>query len=108
MNKGQLIEAVAARLGMTQNEARETVDAVLDEICKTIVSREKVTLTGLGVFSVVNEAARAARNPKTGARLEIPARDVVKFKPGIGLTEHVRGLRQPAEDGSIVRKLPRS
>jgi DNA-binding protein HU-beta len=50
---------------------------------------DSVTLIGFGTFSVSKRAARKGRNPQTGAEINIPAKNVVKFKPGKGLSEAV-------------------
>ena len=46
---------------------------------------ERLTLTGLGTFSVQQKAARVGRNPRTGAAVKIPPRKAVKFRPTIEL-----------------------
>jgi DNA-binding protein HU-beta len=52
-----------------------------------VAAGEKVTLIGFGTFSVSKRAAREGRNPQTGKAMKIPAKKVVKFKPGSKLAE---------------------
>ena len=70
------------------------IEKVLDEFVKitqnTLKSGDKVSLTGLGSFTPKEKAARTARNPKTGAAVQVPAKKVVKFKPGKELIEVLR------------------
>lgn len=82
--KAQLVEAIAAR-GTTKAAAAAAVDAVLGEVAAALVAGERVTLTGFGTFEAVVRPARIARNPRTGASVEVPAATVVRFHPGAGL-----------------------
>ena len=90
MNKDQLIETVSKKAGCSKKEVGEIVEAVLDNISKALQKGEKVVLTGFGAFSVSSRAARAGVNPKTGARIQIPAMKVPKFKAGKALKEAVK------------------
>ena len=108
MNKGILADLVAERLGITLSEARESVDAVLDEIARALVRSEDVLITGFGTFTVEVKAPRLGRNPQTGAPVQIPERSVVKFRPGVRLLEYVRGEKTVSEDGMVIGKLPRA
>ena len=58
----------------------------MEAVTEALKSGEKVTLVGFGTFMVAERAARTGRNPQTGEKIEIPARKVVKFKPGSKLT----------------------
>jgi DNA-binding protein HU-beta len=107
MNKGYLIEAVAKRLGTTETEAKKAINAVLEEIGRSLVRREDVGLTGFGTFTVADRAERLARNPQTGERVAVPATVVVKFKAGQRLLAHVRGELTAAEDGRVTGKVSR-
>ncbi len=66
------------------------VDAILDNISKALSKGDKVVLTGFGAFSISKRAARAGVNPKTGAKIQIPAMKVPKFKAGKALKEAVK------------------
>lgn len=85
MNKTQLIDAVAAKAGLSKVDAKKALDAVLDSIAEAVKSGDKVALVGFGTFSVSERAARTGRNPQTGATIEIAAKKNVKFKAGAGL-----------------------
>lgn len=85
MNKTELIDAVAAKAGLSKVDAKKALDAVLDSIAEAVKSGDKVALVGFGTFSVSERAARTGRNPQTGATIEIAAKKSVKFKAGAGL-----------------------
>ena len=90
MNKDQLLEAICAKTGSSKKEAGDTLDATIDAIIAAMKKGDKVAIAGFGVFSVNKRAARAGVNPKTGAKIQIPAMKVPKFKAGKGLKEAVR------------------
>jgi len=83
MNKTQLVEAVALDANITKVEARKAVDAMIRATVQVLREGDRLTLTGLGSFSVQQKAARTGRNPRTGAAVRIPARKVVKFRPTV-------------------------
>ena len=89
MNKGDLIKAVAESAGLSQTQASDAVAAVFDSIESTLKSKEKAAFIGFGTFSTNDRPARDGRNPATGATIKIPAKTVVKFKPGKALSETV-------------------
>lgn len=80
MNKGQLIEAVAKKAGLSKKDATNAVNAMIDTIKKNV--KKGVTLVGFGTFKTVKRKARTGRNPQTGEAIKIKAKNVVKFKPG--------------------------
>jgi len=90
MNKAELVEEVANQTGLTKKTSREAVDAVISVITDSLGREEKVTLVGFGTFQVMERKARTGRNPRTGKKLEIPAKKVAKFKAGKNLREAVR------------------
>ena len=85
MNKTELIDAVAAKAGLSKADAKKAIDAVLGSIAEAVKGGDKVTLVGFGTFSVTERGARTGRIPQTGATIEIPAKKSVKFKAGAGL-----------------------
>ena len=90
MNKQGLVDVVHAKLGGTKTAAEELVDAMFNSIVSTMKKGEEVSIAGLGIFSVKARAARTARNPKTGATVQVPAMKVPKFRAAKALKEAVR------------------
>ena len=85
MNKAQLVEAIALDANISKIDARKAVDAIIRVTVQSLREGERLTLTGLGTFSVQQKAARVGRNPRTGAAVKIQPRKAVKFRPTIEL-----------------------
>ena len=85
MNKVELIDAVAAKAGMTKVDARTAIDAILDVTKAELKKDGKIALVGFGTMSVNKRPARTGRNPKTGKAIKIAAKKVVKFKPAANI-----------------------
>ena len=85
MNKSDLIENVAKECGMSKAAADQALNSVLGAITDAVSEGDKVALIGFGTFSVTKRAAREGRNPQTGKTMQIPAKNVVKFKAGKNL-----------------------
>src|ERR1700753_1689939 len=90
MNKRDLIDAISGRLG-DKKSATEAVNAVLDTIQDAVAKGDKVAITGFGVFEKSERPARTARNPATGATIEVPKSSVPKFRPGADFKALVNG-----------------
>ena len=90
MNKTDFISAVAAKAGLTKVDAKKAVGAFIETVEGAVKKGDKVALLGFGSFSVVKKAARKGVNPKTKKPINIPARKVVKFKPGAALAKVVK------------------
>lgn len=89
MNKSDLIDAMAADAGITKAAAKKALDSFLGNIEGTLKEGNRVSLVGFGTWSVSERAAREGRNPRTGKKIPIPAKNVVKFKAGTGLQDSV-------------------
>lgn len=89
MNKAELIEAIASKADLTKADAKKALDAFIDTTSDSLKKGDRVALVGFGSFSVAKRAARTGRNPKTGQEMQIPAKKVVKFKPGAELAKVV-------------------
>jgi DNA-binding protein HU-beta len=93
MNKRDLIDAISGRLG-DKKSATEAVNAVLDTIQDAVAKGDKVAITGFGVFEKSERPARTARNPATGATIEVPKSSVPKFRPGADFKALVNGEKK--------------
>jgi DNA-binding protein HU-beta len=90
MNKAKLVSVIAQKASLTKTDTRKVLDAFFDVTSTSLGQGDKVTLIGFGTFSVVERAARVGRNPATGNALQVPAKKVVKFKPGAKLSSKVK------------------
>ena len=94
MNKAELTEVLAARLGSSRNAAGDWLDAMLEEIQREVAKGSKVSLTGFGVFEKRNRQARTARNPRTGEAVKVKKTSVPAFRPGQGFKDVVTGSKK--------------
>jgi DNA-binding protein HU-beta len=107
MNKQQLTDAVALRLGSRQ-AAAEAVDAVLDAVIRAVAGGERVSVTGFGSFRQAHAPARYARNPQTGERVHVKATRKVRFRPGASFQDLVTGRKKLPTKGSAIKKAPKT
>lgn len=89
MNKSELIDAIAAKTGLTKVQAKSAIESYHEAVSESLKAGGSVDIAGFGSFSVVSKAARTGRNPKTGEALQIKASRLPKFKPGKGLKEGI-------------------
>ncbi len=89
MNKQELVEHVVKQAKVTKKQASDSVAAVLDGIASSLKKKKSVSLIGFGSFNVKKRKARDGRNPQTGEKIKIPARNAVSFKVGKTLQDLV-------------------
>ncbi|MFE4312572.1 HU family DNA-binding protein, partial [Streptomyces sp. NPDC056891] len=107
MNKAQLVEAIADKMGGRQ-QAAEAVDHVLDAIVRAVVGGDRVSVTGFGSFEKVDRPARYARNPQTGERVRVKKTSVPRFRAGQGFKDLVSGSKKLPKGGEVsVKKAPK-
>ena len=85
MNKTELVNAIADKANLSKVDAKAALDAALGAISDALAEGDKVAILGFGTFAVAEKGARTGINPRTKEKIEIPARKVVKFKPGAEL-----------------------
>lgn len=91
MTKKEIVKTISEECGLTQLKTKEVVQKTFEAIIDTLVgdSRHRIELRNFGVFEVKKRAARKARNPRTGERVEVAEKYVVTFKPGKEMEEKV-------------------
>jgi DNA-binding protein HU-beta len=94
VNKAQLVEALAERLGEDKKRASATVEAFLDTVYRAVQKGEKVAITGFGVFEKRDRAARIARNPATGEKVRVKKTSVPAFRAGQEFKNVVSGAKK--------------
>lgn len=94
MTKKEIVKAISEEIGLTQLKTKEIVQKTFDAIVDTLVREERIELRNFGVFEVKKRAARKARNPRTGERVDVAAKYVVTFKPGKEMEERVKELEE--------------
>jgi nucleoid DNA-binding protein len=113
VTKKEIVKTISEEMGLTQLKTKEIVQKTFNAIIETLVEDTeaklhagengtlgRIELRNFGVFEVKQRAARKARNPRTGERVDVPEKFVVTFKPGKEMEEKVRQL----EEREAVRK----
>ena len=89
MTKADLIEDVSRVVEMTRKESEVIVEAIFDSIVRSLRSADKIEIRGFGSFRTRQRQSRVGRNPKTGTRVEVPAKKIPYFKPSKELKDVV-------------------
>ncbi|MFM7073427.1 MAG: HU family DNA-binding protein [Planctomycetota bacterium] len=104
MTKKEIVKTISDKIGMTQLKTKEIVQNTFQAIVDTLVEERRIELRNFGVFEVKQRAARKARNPRTGQRVDVPQKFVVTFKPGKQMEERVRQLEE-AEEARLAKEI---
>jgi len=102
VTKKEIVKTISDKIGMTQLKTKEIVQNTFQAIVDTLVEERRIELRNFGVFEVKQRAARKARNPRTGQRVDVPQKFVVTFKPGKQMEERVRQLEE-AEEARLAK-----
>jgi len=94
MTKADLIEDVSRAVEMSRKDSEVIVETIFESIVKSLRSGDKIEIRGFGSFRTRQRQARVGRNPKTGARVDVPAKKIPYFKPSKELKDIVNGLRE--------------
>ena len=92
MTKKEIVKQISEALGLTQLKTKEIVQKTFDAIVDTLLEEKRIELRNFGVFEVKQRKPRKARNPRTGERVDVEAKNVVTFKPGKEMEERVKKL----------------
>ena len=90
--KREIVKTIAERTALTQAQASEVIQLLLDSIVETVIDERRVELRNFGVFELRSRRARKARNPRTGEVLIVPERQAVVFRPGRAFEEQLTAL----------------
>ncbi len=82
MNKGELVDKISEKAGVTKKQADAVLTTILDVVMESVSTSDKVTLVGFGSFEARKRQAREGRNPKTGETMTIPETTVPVFSAG--------------------------
>ena len=94
MTKKEIVKTISDKHQLTQLKTKEIVQSTFEAIIETLVEEHRIELRNFGVFEVKKRAARKARNPRTGERVDVAEKYVVTFKPGKEMEERVLRLEQ--------------
>lgn len=87
MVKQDIVEKMATELDVPKAKMERAIDAAIESIIDAMKKGDKVNISGFGIFTAKHKEARTARNPKTGASVQVPAKTAAKFRPAKNLKE---------------------
>jgi integration host factor subunit beta len=89
MTKADLIEEVARVVEVTRKDSEVIVDAIFESVVRALRNGDKIEIRGFGSFRTRQRQPRIGRNPKTGARVDVPSKRIPYFKPSKELKDLV-------------------
>jgi nucleoid DNA-binding protein len=92
VTKKEIVKEISERANLTQLKTKEIVQWTFDAIVETLARDGRIELRNFGVFEVKRRKPRKARNPRTGAKVDVGPKNVVTFKPGKEMEEKVRQM----------------
>jgi nucleoid DNA-binding protein len=90
--KNEIVQNIADSLGLSHRQTKNVVQKTLDAVIEMLVENGRVELRNFGIFEAKKRPARKAHNPKTGKKMDVPEKYVVRFKPGKIMEEQVAEL----------------
>ena len=106
MTKAELVEEVSEKTGLPKKQAEIVVNTVFESIVDTLKTGEKIELRGFGSFRIRRRDSRTGRNPKTGDKVDVPAKRIPYFKPGKELRELLNQEAGPEARTGVGRPRP--
>ena len=106
MTKKEIVKTISDEIGLTQLKTKEIVQKTFDAIVETLVTDGRIELRNFGVFEVKKRKPRKARNPRTGDKVEVPAKYVVTFKPGKEMEERVKQMELRDQQSFATSSIP--
>jgi integration host factor subunit beta len=97
MTKADLIEDVARKTELSRKDSEVIVDTIFEGIVKSLRGGDKIEISGFGSFRTRHRNSRVGRNPKTGERVDVPAKDIPYFKPSKELKDLVNSTQESAQ-----------
>ena len=95
MTKADLIEEVSRLAELTRKDSEIIVETIFDSVVRSLRVGDKIEIRGFGSFRTRQRKPRVGRNPKTGARVEVPAKKIPYFKPSKELKDLINGAETP-------------
>jgi integration host factor subunit beta len=99
MTKAELVEEVAGIGDVTRHDAEVIVETIFDAVVGALRADDKVEIRGFGSFRTRTRNPRIGRNPKTGAKVDVPAKRVPFFKP----SKELRDLVNASSDATAAK-----
>jgi integration host factor subunit beta len=107
MTKADLIEEVSRLAELTRKDSEVIVETIFDSVVRALRSGDKIEIRGFGSFRTRQRKPRVGRNPKTGDRVEVPAKKIPFFKPSKELKDMVNSTAQQSTAvGAAFKRAP--
>ena len=90
VTKKEIVKEISEKLNLTQLKTKDVVQMTFDAVIDALAKHGRIELRNFGVFEVKRREPRKARNPRTGAEVYVPAKNVVTFKPGKEMAERIK------------------
>jgi integration host factor subunit beta len=98
MTKADLVEEVTRVTELARKESEAAVETIFESIISALQANDKIEIRGFGSFRTRERRGRTGRNPKTGAKVEVPPKKIPYFKPSKELKDYVNGPRPAASE----------
>ena len=98
ITKRELVQRIAEKTGVQQVSAKEVIQSFLDEIITELAKGNRLEFRDFGVFEPKSKARRVARNPRTGAKVQVPEKTTVKFKVGRLMKKRIQNEEEGEDD----------
>ena len=114
MTKKDIVRTIAEQIDLPQLRTKDLVQRTFDALIEALVKEGRIELRNFGVFEIKRREARMARNPRTGEKVPVQAKNVLTFKPGKEMEARVRlvdleAIERKKEEGSRnAAKAPRT
>lgn len=102
MTKKEIVKQISERLSVPQLVIKDIVQQTFDSIIDTLIEHGRIELRNFGVFEVKKRKGRSARNPRSGEKVQVPAKVVVTFKPGKEMEEKVRAKEAASQSAKVA------
>jgi len=106
VTKNDMVIEIAKKTNVEQQKVKQIVQLTLDSIVDILSSEKRIELRNFGVFEVRTRKARKARNPRTGAEVMVPSKQVVTFKAGKIMEERIEKTPAPVKATVVAPTTP--
>lgn len=106
MTKADLIEEVSRFAELTRKDSEVIVETIFDSVVRALRSGDKIEIRGFGSFRTRQRKPRVGRNPKTGDRVDVPAKKIPFFKPSKELKDMVNAPPQSSSAAAALQRTP--
>jgi integration host factor subunit beta len=100
MTKADLIDEVSKLVELTRKDSEVVVETIFDSVVRSLRAGDKIEIRGFGSFRTRQRRGRMGRNPKTGEKVEVPAKKIPFFKPSKELKDFVNSPEAAASAAS--------